>query len=417
MRRVVWLGLLFWLPFVVFAEPVYLSGLRIQPGTESSRLIFTLSQQTSGRVKYIPNPHRLIIEFKNTRLHFTINHAKLVGSNIVSLTTKKTADSVEFILRTTTKVKWTTQFLPEQTDKSVQFQLEVISVRSMLPKKLSQASQKIRSTSRSHQKLKQTIKQVDQLLAANKTPIKTEKIPPASKAAPAKIKKFVVVIDAGHGGKDTGAIGASGMQEKNIVLNIAKKLAQEINATPSMRAVLTRNGDYFVKLYDRLKLARKGEADLFVAIHADAHFDNKATGASVYTLSQRGASTMAARWLALRENHAELGDVQLNDLADQSTTLRSVLIDMAQIVTQQDSMRVASKILDAMEAITDLHYSHVERAPFLVLKSPDIPSVLVETGFISNRREENRLASAAYQQKMAHALYQGIYQYMVKYTQ
>ena len=152
--------------------------------------------------------------------------------------------------------------------------------------------------------------------------------------------RFIVVIDAGHGGKDTGAIGVHGTQEKNVVLNIAKKLAQEINATPNMHAVLTRNGDYFVPLYDRLKLARKGDADLFVAIHADAAADNKAAGASVYTLSQHGASATAARWLALRSNHTELGDVQLNELEDQSTTLRSVLIDMAQIVTRQDSMRL-----------------------------------------------------------------------------
>ncbi len=430
MRRLVWLGLLFWLPFIAFAEPVYLSGLRIQPGPASSRFIFTLSQKTYGLVKYTPTSRRLIIEFKNTQQRFRIHDAKLMGSNVESITTHKTANTVQFILRVRNRVKWNTHFLPEEVDKSVQLQWDVISINSSPPPRLHKPLKTLTQNKVviTKKQVKQTIRQVDQLLASH-TPLvnkpsvvkldkeKINKIVTETKVeSPAKPQQFVVVIDAGHGGKDTGAIGARGRQEKTVVLNIAKKLAQEINATPNMRAVMTRNGDFFVTLYDRLKLARKGEADLFVAIHADAHFDKKAAGASVYTLSQRGASTMAARWLALRENHSELGDVQLNELEDQSTTLRSVLIDMAQIVTHQDSMRVASKILDAVETIAALHYSHVERAPFLVLKSPDIPSVLVETGFISNRREEERLANPAYQQKLAHAVWQGIRQYMVKYA-
>ena len=410
MRRLVWLGLLIWLPLVAFAAaPVSLSGLRIQPGADSTRLIFTLSEKTYGRIKYIPNPHRLIIELKNTRQHFVMHNAKLAGSNVESISSLKTANALQFILHVKNKVKWNIQFLPQEADKGVQLQIDVISVRPAAVKKSLPPVKKITVNKR--------IKQLDHLLAERSTITVKKPVAIAPKAtALTPPHRFVVVIDAGHGGKDTGAIGQRGTQEKDVVLGIAKKLAQEINATPNMRAVLTRNGDYYVSLYNRLKLARKGDADLFVAIHADAAADKTATGASVYTLSQRGASTMAARWLALRDNHTELGDVQLNELEDQSSTLRSVLIDMAQSVTRQDSMRLGMKILDMVETIASLHYSHVEPAPFLVLKSPDIPSVLVETGYISNRREEERLANAAYQKKMAHALWQGIHQYMVQYA-
>lgn len=191
-----------------------------------------------------------------------------------------------------------------------------------------------------------------------------------------------------------------------------KKLAQEINQQPHMRAVLTRQGDYFVPLYGRLKLTRKGDADLFVAIHADAHFNSSAKGASVYILSTRGASTVAAKWLAQRENHEELDDINLTSLKDQSSMLRSVLIDLAQTKTAEDSMQLGNKVLDALEDISPVHYRHVESAPFLVLKSPDIPSILVETGFLSNPQEEQRLANPAYQAKIAKALRVGIMAYV-----
>jgi N-acetylmuramoyl-L-alanine amidase len=226
---------------------------------------------------------------------------------------------------------------------------------------------------------------------------------------------FTIIIDAGHGGKDSGAVGKKGIQEKNVVLSIAKKLAKEINQEPTLRAVLTRNGDYFVTLRERLKLARKHKGDLFVAIHADAAYTgDSATGASVYALSPHGATSEAARWLARRDNYSELGSVELDALKDRSPVLRSVLIDLAQTATIRDSIRLGNNVLDALDHISSLHYSHVEQAPFMVLKSPDIPSILVETGFISNLYEEKRLANPLYQAKMAHALKLGIDQYMRK---
>jgi N-acetylmuramoyl-L-alanine amidase len=179
-----------------------------------------------------------------------------------------------------------------------------------------------------------------------------------------------------------------------------------------MRAVLTRNGDYFVTLHNRLMLSRQSKADLFIAIHADSYFNDQSIGASVYALSRNGASSMAARWLADRENHSELGGVDLNELGDKSYILRSVLIDLAQTATITDSIKLGTDVLDGLENVTTLHYPQVEQAPFMVLKSPDIPSVLVETGFLSNPKEEERLQQGGYRDKLARALLTGIHQYM-----
>jgi N-acetylmuramoyl-L-alanine amidase len=162
-----------------------------------------------------------------------------------------------------------------------------------------------------------------------------------------------------------------------------------------------------------MKLARKDEADLFIAIHADAYFEQNARGASVYALSARGATSEAARWLAQKDNYSELDGVEFNALQDRSTLLRSVLIDMAQTATIQDSLRLGNRVLDALDNMTSLHYKQVEQAPFMVLRSPDIPSILIETGFISNPREEKRLSDPAYQEKLAQAILSGLRAYKV----
>lgn len=235
-------------------------------------------------------------------------------------------------------------------------------------------------------------------------------------AEPSHVKKsMIIVIDPGHGGRDPGAIGQYGTREKDVVLSIARMLANRVNEQPNMRAVLTREGDYFVSLRKRLQIARRSKADLFIAIHADSYFNDRAAGASVYSLSHHGATSLAARWLAQHENHSELDGVDLNGLEDQSVILRSVLLDLAQTATKQASVRCGASLLEALSEVTKLHYSRVEQAPFMVLKSPDIPSILVETGFISNSREENRLRDKKHQHKMAIALFEGISDFQKKY--
>jgi N-acetylmuramoyl-L-alanine amidase len=228
------------------------------------------------------------------------------------------------------------------------------------------------------------------------------------KTAPQGMRKVVVVIDAGHGGKDPGASGPRGSKEKNVVLGISQDLYQDINATPGMRAVMTRSGDYYLTLRQRLQKARAAKADVFIAVHADAYQNAQSHGASVYALSLKGASSEAARWLAAKENYSELGGV---DLSDKNDMLRSVLIDLSQTATISSSLKLGDDILAQMGLFTPLHHVGVEQARFVVLKSPDIPSVLVETGFLSNSNEELKLRDAQYQQKVARAILKGVIAY------
>lgn len=240
------------------------------------------------------------------------------------------------------------------------------------------------------------------------TVVKTAKAPaqPVLKVNPSTGKReVVVVIDPGHGGKDPGASGPHGVYEKDVVLAIAKDLCQLINAQPGMKAVLTRKGDYYIGLRGRLGIARKNKADVFVAVHADAYKDPYSLGASVYALSLRGASSEAARWIAAKENNSELGGVNLNDTGD---TLRSVLIDLSQSATISSSLLLGNDVLANIGLFSPLHYKEVEQAAFVVLKSPDIPSVLIETGFISNPMNEQQLNDPIYQRKLAQAIFQGV---------
>ena len=233
--------------------------------------------------------------------------------------------------------------------------------------------------------------------------------PIAIRHAPGKgLRDVVVVIDAGHGGKDPGAMGPRRNVEKNVVLSIAHKLKQRINSQPGMRAVMTRNGDYYVGLRERLNIARKYNADLFVSIHADAFNNRHSSGASVYALSSRGATSEAARWLAEKENYSELGGIDLSGLDDNNGLIRTVLLDLSQTATINSGLQIGESVLQHLDRITTLHHNKVEQARFVVLKSPDIPSILVETGFITNPREEFNLTSPAYQMRLSQAIFEGI---------
>jgi N-acetylmuramoyl-L-alanine amidase len=229
------------------------------------------------------------------------------------------------------------------------------------------------------------------------------------KPEPRVNRLFTVVLDAGHGGEDPGAVGRRGSYEKNVTLDIAKRLRKKIDAMPNMRAVLTRDGDYFVPLGQRVTRARRVQADLFVSIHADAFVRPEARGSSVFVLSERGASSSAARWLAQKENDADLiGGV---NLAKQDGHLARTLLDLSQAATINDSLKLGKAVLAELGDINTLHKAHVEQAGFAVLKAPDIPSILVETAFISNPEEERRLNDDAYQDKMAEAIMRGIRRY------
>ena len=231
----------------------------------------------------------------------------------------------------------------------------------------------------------------------------------ASGDAPPALRDVIVAIDAGHGGDDPGAIGPGGTREKEVVLQIARHLEQLIKLERGMRPVMLRDGDYYLGLRRRMELARDHRADIFVSIHADAFRDPRVRGTSVYVLSRNGASSEAARWLAEQENAADLvGGVSLDD---KDELLASVLLDLSQTATLSASTEVGSRVLSALRGVAHTHKRRVERAGFMVLKSPDIPSILVETAFISNPDEERRLRDPAHQRVLAGAILEGIRTY------
>ena len=233
-------------------------------------------------------------------------------------------------------------------------------------------------------------------------PIKAEHARPAA-------RDLIIAIDAGHGGEDPGAIGMHGTREKDVTLAIARALERSVDAEPGMRAVLTRDGDYFVALRDRMRRARAQQADLFVSIHADSIRDRAVDGSSVYILSQRGATNEAARWLAERENAADLiGGVSLEDKGD---LLASVLLDLSQTASLSASETAAEHVLHQLNLVGEVRKPLVQQAGFMVLKSPDIPSLLIETAYISNPAEEQRLRGVAHQAKLAAAIHQGLREY------
>lgn len=240
-----------------------------------------------------------------------------------------------------------------------------------------------------------------------------EQVQKESRENPSVARLATIVIDAGHGGEDPGALGRHGSREKQVTLTIARRLKTLIDAEPNMRAILTRDGDYFLALADRVEKARKLRSDLFVSIHADAFVKPHARGSSVFALSERRATSEAARWLAKKENEADLiGGVNL-DVKD--VYLKKTLLDLAQTATIDYSLRLGNSVLKRLGTVNTLHKGQVEQASFAVLKAPDVPSILIETAFISNPDEEQRLNDERYQDKLARAILDGIRDYVARH--
>ncbi|MDX1901810.1 MAG: N-acetylmuramoyl-L-alanine amidase [Gammaproteobacteria bacterium] len=371
LSKIIFFGFLLLFPLMSFASPGLVS-IQFSRQGDTTRMTTTLTQPTACHVFTLSHPQRIVLDFDRTHLKAKNLKSMLQRARVLApaITNIRVGYPRNKVLR-----------IVLDLDRSVRY-------RFIMPAQSREAVLELMSTSKIVQ-----------------TPAQTTTTK----------HTIVVVIDPGHGGKDPGAIGLYGTREKNVVLAISKALANVINQTPNMRAVLTRQGDYFVPLRGRLRLARRGKADLFVAVHADSWLNRRATGASVYALSQHGATSEAARWLAGRENISELAGVNLRELDDQSYLLRSVLIDLEQTATIRDSLHLGRSLLAELDEVTDLRYRHVEQAPFMVLKSPDIPSVLIETGFLSNRAEELRLRDPAYQGKIARAIFAGLQRYIKQY--
>jgi N-acetylmuramoyl-L-alanine amidase len=396
MSKFFWILSLCFPPLLAYAAQVQIQGVNFS-SQQSPQVAFELSHTVSYRVFTLNNPSRLVVDFTNTQLQQAINPPPSDHSLFVNIrSSARNTNDLRVVVELNADVDAKSSMIKKADGVKLQFDLTVKEKAESKP--LASAAPAPAPTSKNN-------------------PIAAAVLEPKP-ARPTKVKAkgrdIVVAIDAGHGGKDVGAQGGNGTQEKDVVFAIAKRLESLVNHQPGMRAVMIRKGDYFVKLRERVRIARAAKADLFVSIHADAFDDPSTHGASVYTLSSKGASSEGARFLADSENASDLvGGVSLDDKDD---TLASVLLDLSQTAAKEASQNVGSKVLGHVKSVGHLHRSAVQKAGFVVLKSPDIPSILVETAFISNPEEERRLNTAAYQSKMASAVFGGILSHFRQYA-
>jgi N-acetylmuramoyl-L-alanine amidase len=351
-----------------FAKPrATLTGIRIsQSADDHTRIVFDISGDFEHRLFTLSNPHRIVIDLKNTRRSEAIEIDN-VKTNLMSG------------LRSASKNNGRLRVVLD------------------LQGKVRPRSFELKPDGKSGHRLVVDLHATD----LSPTPIKTSQ----QERKKAK-QQFVIALDPGHGGRDPGAIGKRGTREKDIVLAVAKKMKTLINRTPGYRAVLTRDADRYITLRNRVKKARQAKADIFISIHADSFHKSNVKGASVYALSLRGASSEAARWIARKENSSDLiGGISLDDKDD---LIASVLLDLSQTATIQDSLELGSDVLSQLGKVSRLNNRKVQQAGFAVLKAPDMPSILVETAFLSNPSEEKKLRSPRHQHKLAKAVFAGI---------
>ncbi len=367
-RRLVILVLLFLPALHAFAAEV--SGFRVWADPDKTRAVLDLDEKTAYKLFTLQNPHRVVVDLQGSSIDIPLeldrDHAGVI-----------------------TGVRYGQ---PDKNTLRVVFDLnEAVGLKSFLLEPTGQYSYRlvIDLFAKSGQQKSSMIKHVADISKPN--------------------RNVIIAIDAGHGGEDPGAIGKRRTREKDVVLRIARELKKTIDSEPGMQAVLIRDGDYYIPLRGRYEIARKARADLFISIHADAFRKRSVQGSSVFVLSARGESSEFARLLADAENASDLvGGVTLNDKDDM---LASVLLDLSQNATREASNKVAVDILGSLKRTGKTHKNYVGRANFVVLKSPDVPSVLVETAFISNPSEEKRLTQKDFQRRMARAITRGVRDY------
>lgn len=359
------------------AAQAKVSAVRTWAGPDHTRLVLDLDRPVSHDIFLLDNPPRLVLDVPNARSTGSMPRPAEFGDTISRLRSGvRNGRDLRLVLDLTAEVKPRSFVLPPQDGQGPRLVVDLLPRRP----------------------------------AAAPAPV----VVPVPVAVPRRVPtptagELVVAIDAGHGGKDPGAIGKGGTREKDITLAIARQLAVLVAREPNMRPLLIRESDYFVTLRGRTIKAREAQADLFVSIHADAVPHGNAAGASVYVLSTSGASNEAARWLAARENAADLvGGVTLED---RDPVIQTVLLDLFQSSTIDASFELGEAVLQRLGPLGGLHKASVQQAGFAVLKSPDIPSILVETAFISNRREEQRLRDPGHQRRIAAAVLEGIRSY------
>lgn len=393
------------------AQSANVNGVRVWRAPDHTRIVLDLDAPVQHSLTLAGNPDRIILDVPNS---------KLLGD----LAKLPLADTPVMVIRS---------YVHNKTDLRLVLDLKA---------RVAPNSFALKASAGMHDRL--VIDLYDEVTSTNATPIAATTPAPINKPAPTNKptpvqdkpvvsapaptpantasadpsgKRFIVIaVDAGHGGEDPGALGPNRLREKEVTLAIAKELVAAINAQPGFTGKLTRSGDYFIPLKKRRDLARNMKADLFVSIHADAFTKASARGASVFALSQNGATSETARFLAQRENESDLiggvGDISLDD---KDQVLAGVLVDLSMTATLNSSLQVGHHVLNSMGGIAHLHKRHVEQAGFMVLKSPDVPSILVETGFISNPEEARKLATTAYRKQMAQSVFKGIKQHFYQH--
>ena len=365
-------GLFFFTLMPVFAGQIQLNEINFNIKNNRIQAIFSLSDDFQYRYLILSNPDRVVIDLLETQLKVNLDQLNLNRTGIERIRAAHHLDS-----------------------KKLRVVLDLNS-----PRTVNVFRDKTTDGRDKHL--------IIEWMAQRQAPI--PKLTIHKQTTPTDV---IVVIDPGHGGRDPGAKGTLGLLEKNVVLAISKELAQLINEQSGMQVVLTREDDRYVGLRDRLEFARGNKADLFISIHADAFKNQQAKGASVFALSQGAATSEAGRWLAEKNNYTQLAGVYLNELEDKNDILRGTLIDLSQIATISASLQLGANVLEKLGGSSaTLHSNSVEQAGFLVLTSPDIPSILVETGFISHAVEERNLGSKRYRQQLAKMILSGIKAYL-----
>jgi len=373
---------------------VEVRGVRLWRAPDNTRLVFDLSGPVQHNLFTLSAPERIVIDVSGAQLRTPLDQLALANTPIRGLrSAQRSSDELRMVLDLSTAVTPKSFTLAPNQQYGHRLVLDLYDDEAdAMPEPPSA----------------RLARQPAQLPVTPATPGKARVTSSLSKGR----RDIVVAIDAGHGGEDPGALGPKGVQEKDVVLAIAREVQRQINAEKGFRAELVRTGDYFIPLRRRTEIARKKGADLFVSIHADAAPRSSAFGASVYALSDRGATSETARWLADSENRSDLiGGAGSVSLEDKDRMLAGVLLDLSMTASLSSSLNVGQKVLSNMGRITPLHKQRVEQAGFMVLKSPDIPSILVETGFISNPGESVKLQTRSHQQALARSIHSGVRQF------
>jgi N-acetylmuramoyl-L-alanine amidase len=405
--RFLYIGLVFLLSATAFCGELKHVTSAQQKGTTS--LYLTIKGPFTHKLLTLTAPNRVVVDLGNTHSHVSLSQMH-VNNGLVQRVRggQYNANTVRLVFDVRQKVRLVSA--PWRSREGFNgVRIDLVALKETTSRRLTKPIQ--RGALKQYKTARKTPAIVN-TKPQHKSPQHQVQVSqkPIAIAYPTRgrLRDVIVVLDAGHGGKDPGARGPGKSREKEVVLAITLKLKRLIDRQRGMHAVLTRSGDYYVGLRQRLDRARKYNGDIFVSIHADAFNNPYSNGASVFALSPRGATSEAARWLAEKENYSELGGVNLGGLDDQNGVVRSVLIDLSQTATINAGLEMGGRVLRQIGGLSTLHHHKVEQARFVVLKSPDIPSILVETGFISNPREERNLNSSAYQDKLSQAIFQGI---------